>query len=157
MLHVGASTQFQYVISPSKTVPHLYPESPEFQDIPAVFATGYMVGLMEWTCIRHLNEHLDPERSSVGTHIETSHISASLPGMTVEISARIAKLDDRRITWFVTARDDRDIIGEGTHTRTIINRQRFIDNINSKAAALHIPPLEGADNVQQTSAQTPTV
>ena len=47
----GATFTFQYVVPPDKTVPNLYPDAPEFVAMPGVFATGFMVGLMEWTCI----------------------------------------------------------------------------------------------------------
>lgn len=57
-----------------ETVPNLYPEAPEFQVMPAVFATGFMVGLIEWTCILALKPHLDwPQEQSVGVRVDLSH------------------------------------------------------------------------------------
>ena len=60
-----------------KTVPALYPESPKFQRMPQVIATGFLVGLLERACIHAINPHLDwPEEQAVGTHIEV-RLSAS--------------------------------------------------------------------------------
>ena len=53
-LHPGATAQFSFRVPAEKTVPHLYPEAPEFKEMPTVFATGFMVGLMEWTCLKVL-------------------------------------------------------------------------------------------------------
>jgi len=48
-----------FTVPSSKTVPALYPEAPEFQAIPEVFATGFLIGLLEWACIPLVNPHLD--------------------------------------------------------------------------------------------------
>lgn len=53
-LKPGDKAQFSYQVPASKTVPHLYPEAVEFAMMPKVFATGFMVGLMEWTCMKVL-------------------------------------------------------------------------------------------------------
>ena len=49
----------KFTIPESKTVPALYPESEEFVAMPAVFATGFLVGFLEWACIKAINPHLD--------------------------------------------------------------------------------------------------
>ena len=75
-LQAGLSHEFSFVVPPTKTVPHLYPESSEFQAMPQVFATGFLVGLIEWTCIQVLEMHLDwPRELSVGTHVALSRCS----------------------------------------------------------------------------------
>ena len=51
-LKPGLVFNFQYTVPENKTVPYLYPEAPEFQEMPKVLATGFMVGLFEWTCIQ---------------------------------------------------------------------------------------------------------
>ncbi len=58
-LRPGLTHTFQFKVPESKTVPYLYPESPEFQEMPKVLATGFMVGLFEWTCIQAINPHID--------------------------------------------------------------------------------------------------
>ena len=62
-LKPGLTHEFSYRVPPEKTVPHLYSEAAEFQEMPEVFATGFMVGLVEWTCVQALNPHLDWPRS----------------------------------------------------------------------------------------------
>ncbi|KZM73377.1 thioesterase family protein [Nocardia terpenica] len=141
MIEVGARSQLSYRIPAGRTVPDLYPDSPEFQQIPAVFATGYLVGLMEWACARHLVPHLPRGRTSVGTHIDITHVSPSLPEMTVTVEVEVTAVLDRTIRWSVLARDDRDTIGEGTHRRAVIDTDRFIARVNDKAAAASVTPL----------------
>ena len=58
-LQPGLTHTFQFRIPATKTVRHLYPESAMFQDMPDVFATGFMIGLLEWACIETLRPHLD--------------------------------------------------------------------------------------------------
>ena len=86
-LKPGLKHRFAYVVPETKTVPQLYPESPQLQAMPDVFATGFMVGLMEWTCVQLLEPHLDEGEGSLGVHIDVSHKSATPPGMTVTVDA----------------------------------------------------------------------
>ena len=55
--------------------------------MPTVFATGFMVGLMEWTCLKVLAPHLEDGEGSLGVHIDVSHIAATVPGQTVTVDA----------------------------------------------------------------------
>ena len=79
-LQPGATAQFAFRIPAEKTVPHLYPEAAEFREMPTVFATGFMVGLMEWTCLKVLAPHLEEGEGSLGVHIDVSHLAATVPG-----------------------------------------------------------------------------
>ena len=73
-LKPGIEHQFRFRVPPSKTVPQLYPEASELQMMPQVFATRFLVGLIEWTCIQAINPHLAwPEEQSVGIDINISH------------------------------------------------------------------------------------
>ena len=58
-LQAGLTFEFKYRVPENKTVPYLYPESPEFQLMPKVLATGYMVGLLEWACLKAIIPHLE--------------------------------------------------------------------------------------------------
>ena len=64
-LRIGDRHVFSYVVPDDKTVQHLYPESPDWQDMPHVFATGYLVGLIEWACLDHLKACLEPGEGSL--------------------------------------------------------------------------------------------
>lgn len=121
-------------ISENKCVPALYPESEEFIAMPEVFATGYMVGFLEWACIKALNPHIDwPEEQSLGIHINVSHIAATPPGMEVTAKVRITEVDGRRIRFDVEAYDGQELISQGTHERMIVDRARFDEKISRKS------------------------
>jgi fluoroacetyl-CoA thioesterase len=77
-LKPGIRFEHRLIVPPSKTVPALYPEAEEFLVMPEVFATGFLVGFLEWACIKAVNPHLDwPEEQSVGTHIDVTHEAAT--------------------------------------------------------------------------------
>jgi fluoroacetyl-CoA thioesterase len=137
----GAKLTFRYVVSDTKTVPHLYPESADFQAMPAVFATGFMVGLMEWTCIELLKPHLDMGEGSLGVHIDVSHVAATLPGQTVTVEAVCTKVDGRRVSFLIKAHDGLEPIGEGRHDRMIVPWARFRARVDAKAKAAGVPAL----------------
>ena len=101
--------------------------------MPTVFATGFMVGLMEWTCLHVLAPHLDEGEGSLGIHINISHLAATVPGQTVTVDAECTKVDGRRITFHVKAHDGIDLIGAGEHVRMIVNWEKFEQRVNDKA------------------------
>lgn len=81
---------------PNKTVPNLYPEAEDFGVMPEVFATGFMVGLIEWTCIQLVDQHLGwPAEMTLGIHVDVSHESATPPGLTVTTRVELTKVDGR--------------------------------------------------------------
>ncbi|RXF74719.1 thioesterase family protein [Hansschlegelia zhihuaiae] len=128
----GLRHVFSYVVPESKTVPSLYPEAEQFQAMPKVFATGFMVGLMEWTCIQLLAPHLAAGEGSLGTHIDVSHLAATPPGLTVTVEAELTQVDGRRVWFDVSARDDRDLIGAGRHERAIVGWSKFEARVAEK-------------------------
>ena len=134
-LQAGFTFEFSFTILENKTVPHLYPESPEFQAMPAVLATGFMVGLFEWACIRAINPHIDwPREQTVGIGIDVNHIAGTPPGLTVTIKGRVDKIEGRKLTFSLVADDGVDKISEGTHERFIIDAARFNEKMTSKAS-----------------------
>jgi len=134
-LKAGLTHRFTYQVPAQKTVPHLYQEAPEFQAMPAVFATGFMVGLMEWTCIQLLAPHLDAGEGSLGTHIDVSHMAATPAGLNVTVDAECTAVRGRRASFRVRAHDGVDMIGEGRHERAIVVWDRFNAKVAEKAAA----------------------
>lgn len=135
-LKPGLTHQFRFQVPPSKTVPHLYPESEMFQQMPQVLATGFMVGLMEWACIEALRPHLDwPNEQSLGTRVSFSHLAATPPGLTVTVDVRLDKVDGRKLTFFLTAHDGVDKIAEGTHERVVIDAAKFNAKVAEKSRA----------------------
>jgi fluoroacetyl-CoA thioesterase len=134
-LQPGLTTTFAFVIPETKTVPALFPEAREFQSMPRVFATGFMVGLVEWTCMRLMEPHLDyPAEQSVGTDVKLDHTAATPPGFTVTVSAELVAVNGRKLTFAVSAHDGIDEICRGTHERFVIDTARFNAKIGEKAA-----------------------
>lgn len=137
-LKPGDAATHSFRVPAEKTVPHLYPEAPEFREMPTVFATGFMVGLMEWTCLKVLEPHLDPGEGSLGVHIDVSHIAATVPGQTVTVEAECTKVSSRRVEFKVKAHDGIEVIGEGRHERIIVPWARFVARVNEKAKAAQV-------------------
>jgi len=131
----GLTHQFSYVVPENKTVPHLYPEATDFQDMPKVFATGFMVGLMEWACIQLMQPHLDPGEGSLGVHIDVSHAAATPPGLTVTVDATCTAVNGKRVSFEVRAHDGVDLIGEGRHERVVVVWDKFKARVAQKAKA----------------------
>jgi fluoroacetyl-CoA thioesterase len=130
----GSRATWSLVVPADKTVPHLFDDAPDLQAMPAVFATAFMVGLMEWTCMKVLEPHLDAGEGSVGIVVDVTHTAATLPGQTVTVEAECIKVESRRVTFRVTAHDGIDKIGEGTHQRMVVPWNRFKAQVNAKAA-----------------------
>lgn len=136
MIEPGDSHSLSFPILASKTVPNLYPESPHFRAMPPVFATGFMVGLMEWACIEALAPSLGSGEGSLGTAINVTHVAATPVGATVTVTVECQSVIKRRVVWSVVARDDQDLIGEGTHERTIVQWARFNERLREKTALI---------------------
>lgn len=134
-LQPGLTFEFKFKIPESKTVPFLYPESPEFRLMPKVLATGFMVGLFEWACIQAINPYIDwPQKQTVGIDVKLSHLAATPPGLTVTVKVKLEKVEGRKLTFSIVADDGVDKISEGTHERFIIDAAKFNARAESKTA-----------------------
>ena len=91
-----------------------------------VFATPAMVALMENAAMNAVAPHLEAGQTTVGTQITTSHIKASALGATISATATLTAIDGRSLTFAITAREGDKVIGEGSHTRFIVDRERFL-------------------------------
>jgi fluoroacetyl-CoA thioesterase len=137
LLQVGLVHEFKFRVSDNKTVPSLYPESAEFQQMPNVFATGFMVGFIEWACITAINPYLDwPQEQTVGTHIDVSHIAATPPGFDVTARVKLITVEGRRLVFEVEARDGIDLISKGRHERFVIDKDKFTAKMAEKSSKL---------------------
>ena len=94
-----------------------------------VFATPAMVALMENAAMNAVAPHLEAGQTTVGTQITTSHIKASALGATISATATLTAVDGRSLTFAITAREGDKIIGEGSHTRFIVDRERFLSKL----------------------------
>ena len=91
-----------------------------------VFATPAMVALMENAAMNAVAPHLEQGQTTVGTQITTSHIKASALGATISATATLTAVDGRSLTFDIVAHEGDKVIGEGTHTRFIVDRERFL-------------------------------
>jgi len=132
-LRPGITYRLQYRIPDDKTVPNVYPEFGEFQQMPEVFATGFMVALIEQACLLAVKPFLDwPREQTVGTHVNLSHVAATPPGHVVTVQCEVTEVEGRRIHFRASARDENDLISEGTHERTVIDLERFNQRLEPK-------------------------
>ena len=132
-LKPGLTHQFKYEVPENKTVPYLYPEPVEFQQMPKVLATGFMLGLFEWTCIQAVNPHIDwPDEQTVGIGINLNHLAATPPGLTVNVEVRLEEVAGRKLVFSFLADDGIDKISEGTHERFIIDAAKFNQTVAEK-------------------------
>jgi fluoroacetyl-CoA thioesterase len=129
----GIEYTHSFVVSQTKTVPALYPESEEFVAMPNVFATGFLVGFIEWACIRAINPYLNwPHEQTVGVHIDVNHVAATPPGLEVTAKVRLVKVAGKRLLFDVEVYDEVELISQGKHERSIIIKEKFDAKMEEK-------------------------
>lgn len=129
-VEVGARHRLHYVVPESKTVPHVYEDAEEFAVMPRVFATAFLVGLLERACVELLLDHLDwPREMTVGTHVDVSHTAPTPPGRTVTVEVELVEVEGRRLVFEVTAHDGVAEISRGRHERHLIDADRFRERL----------------------------
>ncbi|MBN9580800.1 MAG: thioesterase family protein [Afipia sp.] len=133
-LTAGLTHRLSYRVPENRTVPHLFPESREFQGMPEVFATGYMVGLMEWACMEMIRPHLEEGEGTLGTMIDVSHTAATPPGLTITVDVECTEMAGKLMRFNLRAHDGVDVIGEGRHERYAVMWDKFNARVASKAA-----------------------
>lgn len=94
-----------------------------------VFATPAMINMMENTAHKSVADFLPEGTSTVGTHVDVAHIKATPMGMIVRCCSKLVAIDGRKLTFQVEAYDESEKIGEGTHTRFIIDIQKFMSKL----------------------------
>jgi fluoroacetyl-CoA thioesterase len=96
-------------------------------------ATPEMIRLMEMAAVAAVGPHLPPGTTSVGTHVDARHLAATPVGMTVTVRAELTGVEGRRLTFHVTAHDDVGLVGEGIHTRVVVDVTQFEGRLAAKA------------------------
>lgn len=97
-----------------------------------VFATPSMIALMENAAFTAVQDNLPEGSTTVGTAIDISHLAATPKGLKVWVEAVLTGVEGRKLTFSVEAYDEREKIGGGTHTRFIVDRQKFIQKAYGK-------------------------
>ncbi|MBW1975773.1 MAG: thioesterase family protein [Deltaproteobacteria bacterium] len=107
-----------------------------FENLPDVFATPFLSGLMEQTCAELVQKHLEPGEQSVGTAMDLKHLAPTPLGMKVTVKAQLTKVSGRQLIFHLEAYDEVEKIGEATHYRFIINAEKFNQRVAEKAQKL---------------------
>jgi predicted thioesterase len=97
-----------------------------------VLATPVMINMMEAAALEAIENLLPSGHQSLGTHLDVGHYAATPVGMTLRATAEVTKIDGRNVTFRVEAFDDRERVGDGSHTRVVVNVERFDARIQKK-------------------------
>lgn len=97
-----------------------------------VFATPFMVALMEKAACESIQPYLEEGQSSVGTKLDVAHYAATPVGMRVWTETEVTGVDGRKITFSVKAYDEVGFIGEGTHERFLVFAEKFVEKCYAK-------------------------
>ena len=101
--------------------------------LPPVLATPIMILAMENAALNAIREYLESGESAVGTAVDVRHLAATPLGQQVTAEAEVIEVDGRRIVFAVTARDEVEEIGRGTHERMMIDLRRVMQRLDAKA------------------------
>ena len=130
---VGLRHSQSALVDAALTVPNVSTAFGAFQDMPPVFATAFLVGFVEATCIEALRPYLAAGQHTVGIHVDLSHSAATPIGMTVTADVELIAVEGRRLRFKVECRDDAEVIGAGFHVRAIIDTAKFLARVEAKA------------------------
>jgi len=129
---IGLTYESTVSVNDALIVPALPDAFPAMADMPAVFATAFMVAFVEATCIEALAPYLEPGEGTVGTKIDMSHIAATPTGLAVTAEVELVAIENRKLLFRVRCTDEVDRIGEGLHERVLIDRHRFGIKLDAK-------------------------
>jgi fluoroacetyl-CoA thioesterase len=109
----------------------------QFKDamLPPVFATPMMIRAMENAALNAIREYLEPGESAVGTAVDIRHLAATPAGQNVTAEAEVTAVDGRRVFFNVSARDEIEEIGRGTHERMVVDLRRLGERLAKKRNA----------------------
>jgi fluoroacetyl-CoA thioesterase len=118
-IKIGMSAERTLIVPPEQTVGHFV------RDMPMVFATPMMILQMELASADAIKPCLEPGWVTVGTEVDVRHLAATPVGATVRTTARVIAVERRLIRFEVEAFHDKRRIGEGRHTRSLVNVASF--------------------------------
>jgi predicted thioesterase len=97
-----------------------------------VLATPVMINLIEAAALAAVEHLLPAGHQSLGTVLNVRHIAATPVGMRVEATAEVIEIDRRTIRFRVEVRDEKELIGDGTHERVVVNVAKFDQRVQAK-------------------------
>lgn len=126
-LRPGVSLTKRIVVDKERTIGFMGEEG-------RVYATPSLVRDIEQTCRDLVVAHADPNEDSVGMEVSVRHLAPTIPGMWVEITATVAAVEGRKVSFQISARDELEPIGEGAHTRFVVDVTKTLERLKAKAA-----------------------
>jgi predicted thioesterase len=121
----GLSTTKRFTVDRDRTISFMGEEM-------RVYATPSMVRDVEHTCLDFLKQHLDEGENSVGARVEIDHLGPTLLDMPVEVTATIADIDGRRVTFDVEVKDAIETVGKAKHVRFVVDLARQKSRLEQK-------------------------
>ena len=97
-----------------------------------VLATPVMINLIEAAALAAIEHLLPAGYQSLGTRLDVRHVAATPVGMKVRASAAVVRIDGRTVYFRVEAKDEKELIGEGTHERVVVNVAKFDARVRKK-------------------------
>lgn len=124
-LQAGLSSQRTFTVDRERTIDFMGEDG-------RVYATPMLVHDIEHCCRDLILEHLDDGEDSVGTAVSVQHTAATLLNMTVTVTVTIAAVEGRLVRLDVTAEDDIEPIGSGSHNRFVVDRSKTVERLKAK-------------------------
>lgn len=124
-LQPGLTTTRRFEIDENRTIAFMGAEG-------RVYATPSMVADIEITCRDMLLEHADSGEDSVGMRVELDHLGATPLDAWVDIEARVAGVEDRKVTFDIFVQDAIELVGRGRHVRFVVDVDRMKDRLAGK-------------------------
>jgi predicted thioesterase len=125
-LPIGREGRAEIIVDDAHTAPRVG------SGLIRVLATPVMINLMEAAALEAVEALLPPGHQSLGTHLNVGHYAATPVGMGLRATAVVTRLDGRTIEFRVEAFDDKERVGDGTHTRVVVNVERFDQRVQRK-------------------------
>ncbi|MCD6040421.1 MAG: thioesterase [Burkholderiales bacterium] len=125
-LHPGLSGRAELIVGDEHTAPRIGSGKVH------VLATPVMINVIEAAALAAIEHLLPPGYQSLGTRLDVRHIAATPVGMKVTATAVVTKVESRTVTFRVEAKDEKDLIGDGTHERVIVNVEKFDARVQKK-------------------------
>lgn len=94
-----------------------------------VLATPSMIALMEQASMLAVAPHLEENQTTVGGYIASSHLKPTAPGHFITATATLTAIEGRKLQFAVSAADEEGLIGEGNHTRFVVDRTKFMSRL----------------------------
>ena len=126
-LQPGVSFRRRIVVDRDRTIGFMGEEG-------RVYGTPFMILDIEETCRLLIKDHADATEDSVGTEVSVTHLAATLPGMTVEITVKVLSVEGRKVVFEINAKDELDTISTGTHARFVVDIAKTAERLKAKAA-----------------------